>query len=261
MPPPLTTSVVSSISSTSKSPVKKKEKSRNSESADSEYDNVPSVSTSRIVKKPETPKVAKTYKFTPINDGLETGSDSDMPEEPEKVIHTPKFGDIAKPFEPRIQNQSIPDLGLSTKSSAHEIKTKPLYIGKDEKFSTPQFKNSSPIVSNRGDFTKDYGNASTNKNDILANFETPYLSEFTRRLSSRTSINVPSASKFSPKSKFHSLKITFYKLHSFCNLLTIYLYLQVHYIAKQTLPQKFQNQTQMVIILLQGPFILQLQGN
>ncbi|XP_043483860.1 inner nuclear membrane protein Man1-like [Leptopilina heterotoma] len=207
MPPPLTTSVVSSISSTSKSPVKKKEKSRNTESADSEYDN-PSVSTSRIVKKPETPKVTKTYKFTPINDGLETGSDSDMPEEPEKVIHTAKFGDTGKSFEPRIQNQSIPDLGLSTKSSAHEIKTKPLYIAKDEKFSTPQFKNSSPIVSNRGDFTKDYGNTSTNKNDVLANFETPYLSEFTRRLSSRTSINVPSVSKFSPKSPYRQTNTT-----------------------------------------------------
>lgn len=208
MPPPLTTSVVSSISSTSKSPVKKKEKSsRNSESADSEYDHVPPVSTNRIIKKTEQSKFTKTYKFTPINDGLETGSDSDMPDEPEKVLHTPKFGETARSYEPRIQNPSVSDLGLPLKPPVLETKSKPVHITKDDKFSSPQFKNSSPIMSNRGDYTKEYTNTSGNKNDILSNFETPYLSEFTRRLSSRNSINVPSLSKISPKSKFHKITI------------------------------------------------------
>ena len=200
MPPPSTTSVVSSISSTSKSPTKKRASSRNPESTERELDRPALPSMNRSFAKTEQTKFTKSYTLSSVSDGLETGSDSDMPEELEKSYRPPKFGDTTKSYDSRAQNQSLSELGQATKS--YENKSKSVYITKDDKYSSPQFKSTpSPITPGRGDFTRDYGSSSGSQGDILANYETPFLSEFTRRLSSRTSINVPSLSKQTPKSK------------------------------------------------------------
>ena len=209
MPPPSTTSVVSSISSTSKSPMKKRS-SRNSESADSEFDRPAPPSTNRTFAKTEQTKFTKTYKLSSMNDGLETGSDSDMPEELERTFNPPKFGDSALSYDSRAQNQSLSELGYTSKP--YESKSKSIYITKDEKFSSPLYKRTPPPVSpssvtpSRAGSGKEYGSTSGSQGDILANYETPFLSEFTRRLSSRTSIHVPPISKPTPKSKSHRRK-------------------------------------------------------
>ena len=72
---------------------------------------------------------------------------------------------------------------------------------KDNKYSESLFdSNISPIHSlNEDTCIKD----NTNQRDLLANYETPFLSEFTRRLSSRSSINLPSTSLSTLKSKIY----------------------------------------------------------
>ncbi|XP_033212036.1 inner nuclear membrane protein Man1-like [Belonocnema kinseyi] len=198
MPPPSSTSVVSSISSTSKSPAKKRS-SRNSESADSEYSSSAPSSMNRTIGLTEQAKFTKNYKFSSPNDGLETGSDSDMPEELDRTFQPPKFGDTSKSYDSRARNQSLSELGQTSKS--YESKSKSVYVTKDEKFPPPQYKStpSPPVTPSRGDSGKEFGSPPGNQGDILANYDTPFLSEFTRRLSSRTSIHVPQISKPSPK--------------------------------------------------------------
>ncbi|XP_033211968.1 uncharacterized serine-rich protein C215.13-like [Belonocnema kinseyi] len=196
MPPPSSTSVVSSISSTSKSPTKKRSSMRSSETVDSEFSSPAPPSMNRTFEKTEQTKFTKTYKFALANDGLETGSDSDMPEELERTFQSPKFGVTSKSYDSRAQNQSLSELGQTSKP--YESKSKSVYITNDENFSSSQYNSipSAPVTPSRGDTGKEYGN----QDDILANYDTPFLSDFTRRLSSRTSMYVPQISKPTPKS-------------------------------------------------------------
>lgn len=112
-------------------------------------------------------------------DGLETGSDSDVADEP------PRYPKLVKPAatpkkDKQVDTDFQPMIDLGHKT---EVKRRTVHTIRDDKYSAPPFKaNMSPIHNEKDP-------------DILANYESPYLSEFTRRLSTQTSLNIPSGSK------------------------------------------------------------------
>lgn len=150
----------------------------------------------------------KSPKTSSTNDGLETGSDSDAVEEVEFIPHISKFTSNTKVLETRVLSDTLPaSFGHTSKSydsnskSFRESYDDNLKIArnKEDKYSVnlpkPNILSSDPLKNDIND------RDSSKTDDILSSFETPYLSEFTRRLSSRTSINLPSASKPSIKGK------------------------------------------------------------
>nr|XP_033197466.1 inner nuclear membrane protein Man1 isoform X2 [Bombus vancouverensis nearcticus] len=200
MPPPAV--AASSGVNISKNPVK--DKITHPEFKDPtvpDYDSSSQFTTRTITK--TTKKYMKTSKTSSVTDGLETGSDSDVVEEVIKPYSPPKYLSSSGKFnEPRTyeHNASDQDQGLKP----YDSKSRSIHTIKDNKYSEPLFdSNISPIHSINEDVcTK----SDTNQRDILANYETPFLSEFTRRLSSR-STNLPSSSLSSlksPSSRFTS---------------------------------------------------------
>ncbi|XP_017886001.1 inner nuclear membrane protein Man1 [Ceratina calcarata] len=192
MPPP------SSDVSISKNPVKDK-------IADSEFKdpiapdyNSSSSFTNRTITKTTHKKYTKTNKTSSTTDGLETGSDSDIVEEISniynKIYTPPKYStSVPKPHESRSYEHNIANQEQISKP--YEPKSRSIHTVVD-KYNEFFDSNISPIPSTSEDVpTKD-----STKRDILANYETPFLSEFTRRLSSRSSMNLPSTSLSSLKS-------------------------------------------------------------
>ncbi|KOC63202.1 hypothetical protein WH47_02711, partial [Habropoda laboriosa] len=203
MPPPAS-GLSSSDVSISKSPVK--DKVTQSEFKDPiapDYDS-PSTFTTRTVTKSTHKKYVKMNKTSNITDGLETGSDSDVVEETTKTYSPSKYlSNIGKSHDSRIYEHNVSDQEQISKP--YDSKSRCIHTIKDNKYSELLFDpNLSPIQSPNEDvFIKD----NTSQKDLLANYETPFLSEFTRRLSSRSSINLPSTSFSnikSPSSRFTS---------------------------------------------------------
>lgn len=152
-------------------------------------------------------KYVKTSKTSSMTDGLETGSDSDVVEEITKSYSPPKYvPNIGKFHEPKAYERDVPDQEQISKS--YDSKSRSIHTIKDNQCNKPFFDlNISPIhpMTEDKDSTKD--NAS--QRDVLANYETPFLSEFTRRLSTRSSINLPSTSLSGLKSKLLNLSETY----------------------------------------------------
>lgn len=199
MPPPASVSTSSDIN-ISKSPIK--DKTTHSEFKDPivpDYDSSSQFTTQRTITKTHK-KYTKTNKSSSITDGLETGSDSDVIEEPIKTYSPSKYlSNTGKFQESKIYEHNISDQDQIPKS--YDSKPKSIHVVKDNKYSESLFdSNISPIHSlNEDTCIKD----NTNQRDLLANYETPFLSEFTRRLSSRSSINLPSTSLSTLKSKIY----------------------------------------------------------
>ncbi|KZC04868.1 hypothetical protein WN55_09667 [Dufourea novaeangliae] len=166
----------------SKSPAK--EKTTHSEFKDPivpDYDSS-STFTTRTVTKTTSKKYMKSNKSSNVGDGLETGSDSDVVEETNRSYSPSKYlSNVGKSHDRRGMYEDDHE-SISKSRSIHTIK--------DNKYNDSLFEaNLSLIQSSKEDVsTKD----SPNQRDLLANYETPFLSEFTRRLSSRSSINLPS---------------------------------------------------------------------
>ncbi|KAK0180729.1 hypothetical protein PV327_003083 [Microctonus hyperodae] len=188
MPPPAPAPIATGIL---RSPSKRRTNSRNSESKDVEID------FDRSIPKTIQKKVKKSsYKISSVNDGLETGSDTDYPEEISKTHSTAtKFNtETVKSFMPRNDNNDGLD-NLSTKN--HEpTASRVTNIIREEKYVVPPFKpNISPIAPVKDDTV--YKRDDLNVNDLLDNYESPFLSEFTRRLSSQTNAKLlPSRPSF-----------------------------------------------------------------
>ncbi|XP_015124863.1 inner nuclear membrane protein Man1 [Diachasma alloeum] len=193
-PPPVATSA-------SRSPSKRRAGSRNSESKEaSDYEDATVNSTSRTTKSVQK---KKSYKLSTVNDGLETGSDSDIPEEPEKRFPT-KFGtESTKTYDSRKDRNSAE---VETTGKTYESRTRGSNLLREEKYTVPPFKpNISPIAPVKDD--PPYKKDDLNVNDILANYESPYLSEFTRRLSTQASSSVPSRSNFKSSMLRHTTQL------------------------------------------------------
>ncbi|XP_076650059.1 LEM domain-containing inner nuclear membrane protein MAN1 [Halictus rubicundus] len=197
MPPPPAV-LPSSDTSISKSSVK--EKIAHSEFKDPiapDYDSSSSFTT-RTVTKTTQKKYVKTNKTSNITDGLETGSDSDVVEEVNRRYSPSKYvSSVGKSHDSRSYEHNTSEHEPVTK--LYDSKSRSIHTIKDNKYSEPLFdSNISPIHSQKEDIcTKD----SSNQRDLLANYETPFLSEFTRRLSSRTSLgSLPTTSLSSLKS-------------------------------------------------------------
>ncbi|KAG8038011.1 hypothetical protein G9C98_006336 [Cotesia typhae] len=204
MPPPAPAPPVST-SIPSRSPSKRRAGSRTSETKEivvPDYEEPTSNSSSRVMKS-VTKKITKSYKLSTVNDGLETGSDSDIPEEPEKSSKLQNEKSYSTTRKDRssvdVEKPSTKSFGEARPSKSYESKTyesvPKVSLSREEKYSVPLFKpNISPIAPVKED---NYKRDDTNVNDLLANYESPFLSEFTRRLSSQTKTNVlPSRSNF-----------------------------------------------------------------
>lgn len=122
------------------------------------FDNSGVSSVTRTTSKTTQSKVNKTQR-TYISDGLETGSDSDVVED--------AGGSYGYPYDK--YPSPIYDVPVMI--------NRPLSKGKKYVF---------PLKPTKEDVS---GRDGTNQSDLLANYETPFLSEFTRRLSSRSLIN------------------------------------------------------------------------
>nr|XP_033331859.1 inner nuclear membrane protein Man1 [Megalopta genalis] len=196
MPPPPV--IPSSDASISKSAVKEKTihpEFKNPIAPD--YDSSSSITT-RTVTKTTQKKYVKTNKLSSITDGLETGSDSDVVEEVNRRYSPSKYlSSVGKPHDSRTYEQSTPDHEPITK--LYDSKSRSIHTIKDNKCSEPLFDgNLSPIHPPKEESCiKD----NPHQRELLTNYETPYLSEFLRMLSSRSSTgNMPSTSMSGLKS-------------------------------------------------------------
>lgn len=163
-----------------------------------DYDNSSSYTT-RTVTKTTHKKYMKSNKTSNVTDGLETGSDSDVIEEPIKNYSPSKYlSNVGKSHDSMIYKHNVSDQEQVPKS--YDAKSRSIHTIKDKYNESVFDSNMSPIQATTEDIcTKD----NSNQRDLLANYETPFLSEFTRRLSSRSSVNLPSTSLSNLKSKFH----------------------------------------------------------
>lgn len=195
MPPPAPAAPVAT--GISRSPSKRRVPSRNSEPKDVDYDEpqqpntTTSTTTNRSIVKTVQKKINKSYKVSSAsnNDGLETGSDSDIPEESDKgyvaTTNTKIFGaeNVMKTYNSRKDRNSA---DIERPSKVYEAIPRASNILREEAYTAPPFKpNISPIASVQDEAS--YKRDDLNVQDLLAHYESPYLSEFTRRLSSQTS--------------------------------------------------------------------------
>ncbi|XP_043286043.1 inner nuclear membrane protein Man1 [Venturia canescens] len=178
-----------------RSPNKRKtQASRNTESkeiAESQDETPSSSSSTRSITKSVTKKItSKTYKTSSGTDGLETGSDSDLNDDTTQNYYSNKWYNT--------KNQDRSSAEAEQKST--EVGNKNLATSKSKKYpAVPPFKpDISPILPVREETTYKKNDLATD--NLLANFETPFLSDFTRRLSSRSSMNLPSPSRSTLKS-------------------------------------------------------------
>lgn len=193
MPPP---AIIPDVMSVTKNPVKENLLPPHSEFKDpnaTDFDNSSVSSTTRVTSKTTHNKFIKTQKSSYVSDGLETGSDSDAVEDTyarsyDKYLSNPS----SRLSDPRVHDRGTFDYDQTSK-------TRPVHIMKDIKYNVSPLKPSvSPIQFTKEDVS---GRDATNQRDLLANYETPFLSEFTRRLSSRSLINTSPSPLSNLKSK------------------------------------------------------------
>lgn len=193
MPPPASAPISSNVP---KSPSRKRvSRNFNVDSEATEYNNV-KLNSNRTPTKDKT--FVKSNKSLNDNDGLETGSDSDVVEESPQPVIVPKFGggtskvyndrtslDVNSPksyetnWRRTIQNSLDANLRAST-------------TPKNERYSVNLPKTGTILDSIRNDSSVSRDNSK--KDDILGNYETPFLSAFTRNLSTMKSKNSPAVS-------------------------------------------------------------------
>ena len=204
MPPPATAPIASP--SISKSPTKKK-LSRNLSGADSEasdYNNAttPSLSNRSTIKSDKS--FVKNNKPSMDNDGLETGSDSDaveeIPSSQQPIVVTKFGGGTTKLYNDHRPNNTTPDLNSSKSYETNWRRS--VGDSHDTNLRTNRSTTTTTTIldSIRNDSLSSRDNSK--KDDLLSSYETPYLSEFTRRLSVQASVNLPSLSKSSLKGNF-----------------------------------------------------------
>jgi len=153
-----------------------------------DFDNSSVSSSTRTISKTQN-KFVKTQR-TYVSDGLETGSDSDVAEDSGNIYARAKYLSNLSPtnrlYDSRMHDRTVLDHDQTSKTgSGHVMKDK--YNVKP---------NVSTIQS-----TKENASGKDNTRDLLANYETPFLSEFTRRLSSRSLHTIASPTLPSLKSK------------------------------------------------------------
>ncbi|XP_050456075.1 uncharacterized protein LOC126853925 isoform X2 [Cataglyphis hispanica] len=183
MPPP--SIIPPDATNVTKNPVKENLSPPHSEFKDpnvTDFDNSSVSSTTRVTSK-TTHKFSKTQRSSYVSDGLETGSDSDVVEDTGSTY--------ARSYDKYLSNPSsrLSDTRMYDRGSFdydQTSKTRPVHITKDMKYNVSPLK---PSVSSI-QFTKEdvSGRDITNQKD-LSSYETPFLSEFTRRLSSQSLIN------------------------------------------------------------------------
>ncbi|XP_029155304.1 inner nuclear membrane protein Man1 isoform X3 [Nylanderia fulva] len=188
MPPP--SIIPTDATNVTKNPVKENLSPPHSEFKDpnaTDFDNSNVTSTTRVTKTSYN-KFTKTQKSSYVSDGLETGSDSDAVEDTGSPYGRSYDKYLSNPSS-RLSDLRVHDRG--TFDYEQTSKTRPVHVTKDIKYNVSPLKPSvSPIQFTKEDIS---GRDITNqRGDLLANYETPFLSEFTRRLSSRSLINTPS---------------------------------------------------------------------
>ncbi|XP_012260213.2 inner nuclear membrane protein Man1 [Athalia rosae] len=152
----------------------------------------------KSVKSVSSRKVTRNYKSLPVSaDGLETGSDSDITDEPEKHYSTSKYK--VNETKPRETTSYVPtNLDYEPSAKPYESKQRSIFTNNEDNYVASNFKvNISPIQSRTDEAFRD-------KEDPLANIETPYLSDFTRRLSRISSSQLPSRSSLGSPILRHS---------------------------------------------------------
>lgn len=193
MPPPSSIMPADAISVT-KNPVKENLSPPHSEfkdpplaatTAGTSYDCLPTSSATRVTSKTIQHRFVKTQR-SEVSDGLETGSDSDVVEDTANTYASrPKYLSSTNRL---YDSHRLHDRGGLDYDQIS--KTRPVHVTKDSKYTvTPLKPNVSPIQPVNEDVS---GRDNANQRDLLANYETPFLSEFTRRLSSRSLINTSS---------------------------------------------------------------------
>lgn len=191
MPPP--SIIPPDAVSVTKNPVKENLSPPHSEFKDpnaTNFDNLGVPSATRMTSKTTQSKFVKTQR-TYVSDGLETGSDSDVVEDAGSSYGRSYDKYLSNPSNRLYDSQVY----RGTLDYDQTSKTRP-YVMKDSKYNASPLKpNVSPIQSTKEDAT---GRDNTNQRDLLANYETPFLSEFTRRLSSRSLINTNTSSSTLP---------------------------------------------------------------
>lgn len=198
MPPP--SIIPPDAASVTKNPVKENLSPPHSEFKDpnaANFDNsgVPSPAI-RTTSKTMQNKFIKTQR-TYVSDGLETGSDSDVVEDAGSSYGRPYDKYLSNNPSSRLYDSRMYDRG--TLDYDQMSKTRPAYAMKDSKYNVSSLK---PSVSSIQPAKEDVsGRDSANQRDILANYETPFLSEFTRRLSSRSLINTSTSPSALPNLK------------------------------------------------------------
>ncbi|XP_014608795.1 PREDICTED: inner nuclear membrane protein Man1 isoform X2 [Polistes canadensis] len=140
-------------------------------------------------------KHTKIYNSANRSDGLETGSDSDIREENESsnYLQSRYLTNVGKLYGSKLHTE--PTVGEEPSSKLYESKSRPVHTPKDNKYVEPPFKTYNTFISP----TKEDTNVRDSR-DLLSNYDTPFLSEFTRRLSSRATLDTPSTSHSSMNS-------------------------------------------------------------
>ncbi|XP_077266394.1 LEM domain-containing inner nuclear membrane protein MAN1 isoform X2 [Temnothorax americanus] len=171
------------------------------------YDNsgVPS----RTTLKTTQSKFIKTQRTYGLSDDLEDGSDSDVMGETGSTYGRPYDKYVSSSPSSKIYDSLAYDRG---NLDPIPKSTRPAYSIKDSKYNVSPLKPSVSSIQS----TKEDASGSASQTDPLANYETPYLSEFTRNLqglkeNSRSFTNTSSSSLLSSKSP---LRYTGYTLSS-----------------------------------------------
>lgn len=197
MPPP--SIIPPDAASVTKNPVKENLSPPYSEFKDPNvnFDNSGVPSATRMTSKTTQSKFIKTQR-TYVSDGLETGSDSDVVEEAAGSSYGRSYDKyLSSNPGSRLYDSRMYDRG--TLDYDPLLKTRPAYAIKDTKYNVSPTK---PSISSIQPAKEDVsGRDSANQRDLLANYETPFLSEFTRRLSSRSLINTSASPLPNLKSK------------------------------------------------------------
>ncbi|KAK2585887.1 hypothetical protein KPH14_010475 [Odynerus spinipes] len=132
-------------------------------------------------------KHTKVYNSN-TSDGLETGSDSDVREEISSTYSQNKYlSNVGKPYTSKAYTEHT--IGDDQITKLSEPKPRSVHTIKDNKYVESPFKTYTTSMQSPKEDT-----SGRDTRDLLSNYETPYLSEFTRRLSSRTSLDLPSPS-------------------------------------------------------------------
>ncbi|KAI4475122.1 hypothetical protein M0802_015274 [Mischocyttarus mexicanus] len=146
----------------------------------------------RIIPKLQK-KHTQNYNTSNRSDGLETGSDSDVREETESTYVQNKYlSNVGKLYGSKLHTEHI--VNEEQPSKLYESKSSPVHTVKDNKYGEHSFKTYNTFISPTKEDT-----TARDSRDLLSNYETPFLSEFTRRLSSKMSLDLDNhSSRISP---------------------------------------------------------------